>query len=321
MNPQLEMIPMRTIRPIIVIFLLIAIPVAAQEKIGFRLNPDPGATYSLTMVMNQKVTQAVDDEEQTLAKNMSLVWEYEVLKKKKSGQTEVKLTYKRVKMSQDYGPQNVEYDSDNPPAFLDPSMKSLASLPGAELNVVFAPDGQVEQIRGVDELLDRMVKSMELPENPHKNEIISDLKRQFGAEALKQTLGEITSFYPEKPVAVGEQWDKELSITTGFPMNISSEYTLGAVSGDTATIQATARVESGPDSGAVTMGELIMKYNIQGEQDGTITVSTVTGLPIRTETNLHFDGAVTVSGIDDEGPRTWPISSAGTVIVTFVRLE
>ena len=308
---------MRIVRMLVLIYSIIPIPAIGQEKLEIGFNPESEAAYTLSMNMSQDVTQTVDNEKQNLHKDMLLVWDYKILGKQKSGETDVRLSYERVKMSQNYGFQTVEYDSENPPTFLDPSMKSLASLPGTELEIRLTPGGKVLRIHGVDEMLNKMIKSMELPDNPQKDAVISDLKKQFGEEALKQTLEQILAFYPDKPIAVGEKWTKTQEITSGFPMRILSEYTLKSRSGGTAGIDVLSDVKSDSLLGKISMGELTMQYDIEGSQEGTISVNEATGIPLRFEQNLHFDGTVTVSGVSDEGPRSWPISSVGSVAITF----
>ncbi len=288
----------------------------AQRALTLKLDLEPGSNYTYAVDMNQTNIQTVNGEEQKLDQAMLLVWDYDVVEKGKDGVMVVKLTYRRVKISQDYGHDRVEYDSDNPPDFVNPSMRGMASLPGSEMAVRLSPGGGVLGIRGVEEMLDKMIAALGLPDSPQKEQVVANLRKQFGAEAVKQSLEQITSFYPDKPVAVGDRWKKSAKMSSGFPLEIASEYALKSRQDGQAIIDITAKLSSDP-SDALIMGSLTMAYDVDGSQAGTITVDERSGLPVRSDMSLQFAGDVNVSGVPDEGPQKWPISATGNVVVTF----
>ncbi len=308
---------MRLAKLTLPLILAMTTALSAQDKLDFKLNLEAGTGYIFTMDVDQTITQTVEDEQQTLVQQMLVAWDYDVLNKNKAGEAEIGLTYRRVKVSQDYGHQQSEYDSDNPPAYLDPSMKGLAALPGSQLRVRFDRGGKVLEIKGIDEMLDKMIKSMELPDSPQKEMVIDNLRTQFGRDAMEQSLEQIAGFYPSKPVSIGESWNTKLNMTSGFPMTISSDYTLKSRADGVATIDVISRIASDSSSNTMTMGLLTMAYNIDGGQDGVITVDESTGLPVKSELSLQFSGSVRVSGVPDQEPQTWPISAAGSVVLTF----
>lgn len=291
----------------------------AQGDLVLKLNLQPESNYVCTTEIQQTVIQMVNDEEQTLNQNMLLVWDYDVLSRDDAGNAEIKLTYKRVSVKQDYGYQQTEYDSDNPPEYLDPSMKSMASLIGTQLRVWMKPDGEVLKIEGVDAMLDNMIKSMELPESPDRDNIISNLKQQFGEDAMRQQLEQITGFYPDRPVTVGDSWKSTVNMSSGFPMRIISTYTLKSMDQGVAIIEASSQITSDTSTNKIAMGPLTMAYDIKGGQAGTIRADEDTGLPVNSSLNLNFSGTVTVSGIPDQEPTTYPISATGTVTISFTK--
>jgi len=288
----------------------------AQEPLTLKLNLQPGASYIYTMDMNQSNTQTVDGEEQKLEQQMLMVWDYNVLERKADGNMVVEIIYHRVKISQNYGHESTGYDSDNPPDYLDPSMKGMASLPGSELTIGLRSNGDVLEIRGVEELLDKMIAALELPESPQRDAVIQNLRAQFGVDAIKQSIEQITSFYPDKPVNVGDRWKNNVEVNTGFPMRIDSEYNLKLRQDGAAMIDVASQLSSNPQK-AMSVGPLTMAYDIAGTQTGSIIVDETTGLPTKSEISLQFSGTVKVSGVPNEEPQSWPISVLGNVDVTF----
>jgi hypothetical protein len=293
--------------------------ITAQEKLNLRLNLAPGgSTYTCTMDMNQTNTQTVDGEEQRLEMQMLLVWDYDVIGKGDDANTEINLTYKRVKIFQDYGHEAAEYDSDNPPNYLDPSMKGMATLPGTKLLIRMKSDGRVTDIQGIDEMLDKMIAAMALPDTPQRDMMVANLRQQFGAEGIKQSLEQITAFYPPKPVSTGESWQNSITMVSGFPMEIKSTYTLKSRENKRAIIDVVSDVSSNPQK-TMAMGPLTMAYDIKGSQNGQIIVDEVSGLPTRSDLKLQFSGTVRVSGVPDEEPQSWPLSASSNVVVSFER--
>jgi hypothetical protein len=126
----------------------------------------------------------------------------------------------------------------------------------------------------------------------------------------------LTSFYPDKPVSVGETWASDLNQTSGFPMRVISDYTLKSRDKGIAVIDVSSKIESDTASNTMTLGLLTMAYEISGGQAGTIRVDEITGLPVNSELERHFAGTVSISGIPDQEPRTLPISATGSIIVT-----
>ncbi|OGC93429.1 MAG: hypothetical protein A2W25_02315 [candidate division Zixibacteria bacterium RBG_16_53_22] len=290
----------------------------AQDPLMLKLSLQPGSAYIYIMDMNQTNVQTVDGEQQKLDQEMLLVWNYDVLERGKNQVMVVKLTYKRVKISQNYGHEIAEYDSDNPPDYIDPSMRGMASLPGTELIVRLTPTGEVLGIQGVDKMLDKMIAALELPDSPQRDQVVQNLRTQFGAGAVEQSLEQITSFYPGEPVSVGDRWKDTTEAISGFPMEIISEYELKSREGGRAMIDVTSELFSDPQD-PMAMGPLTMAYDVSGSQTGVITVEEDTGLPIKSEISLEFAGDVDVAGVPNEKSQNWPISASGSVVVTFER--
>jgi predicted secreted protein len=302
--------------PCLAIFLATSPVSQAQEKVTLKLNLQPGSSYTYTMDMNQTNVQTVQGEDQKLVQEMLMVWDYDVIEKGKDNVATVKLTYRRVKIKQDYGHQVADYDSDNPPGFVDPSMRGLASLPGNELIVRLTSMGNVIDIQGVDKMLDKLITSLDLPDSPQKDQVVANLRKQFGVDAVKQSMEQITSFYPDKQVAVGSKWSNTTDASSGFPMEIVSEYTLQSRKGGQAIIDVSSKLTSDPKD-PMAMGPLTMAYDVTGSQTGSIVVDEKSGLPAKSEMSLQFSGNVNVSGVPNEAPQSWPISANGSVVVSF----
>ena len=291
-----------------------------NDKVVLIFNLEPNTSYLSTTDMNQTITQKISNDERTMNQELLMTWQYDVLDRDSTGSLEIGLTYKRVKTVQDFGEQKVEFDSDNPPDTLDPSTKAMASLVGDQLSMRISPKGKVTGLKGISEMQEKMIEAMDIPDSLQQSVYINDLKKQFGEDAIRQSIEQIIDFYPSKPVQIGDSWKSGMDKSAGFPMRIESNYTLKSRVNGVDSIDVSSQIKNNPENNVVKMGAVSMSYNIDGNQTGTILVEENTGLPISSNLNLNFSGSLRMSGMPDQEPQIWPISANGTVKVTFEKL-
>ncbi len=296
---------------------------SAQDlpPLDLNLNLEAGSSYMCVMQMNQDLAQTTGGHDQTLEQELLISWRYDVIGSNDNGDIDIKLTYSRIKIKQDFGFQSSEYDSDSPPDYIEPSMRGYGVAVGSELGVRMSKKGHVIEMQGVDSMLDKMIEELDLPDLPAKNQMIAAMRSQFGEDALKHALEQITGFYPESLVNPKDKWTSEKLVSAGFPMKVVDNYTLRSRKNGIANIDVSSVITSSPDSEGVQMGPVSIFYDITGAHTGSIEVDESTGLPIRSEIDMSLSGTVRASGIPDEEPQSWPIRADGRVVVTFETLE
>ncbi len=292
-----------------------------QPPLDLNLNLEAGSSYMCVMEMNQDLAQTTGGHDQTLKQELLISWRYDVIGSNDNGDIDIKLTYSRIKIKQDFGFQSSEYDSDSPPDYIEPSMRGYGVAVGSELGVRMSRKGHVIEMQGVDSMLDKMIEDLALPDSPAKNQMIAAMRSQFGEDALRQAIEQIMRFYPESPVNSGDRWTSETLVSSGLPMRVVDNYTLQSRKNGVATIDVSSVITSSPDSEGVQMGPVSIFYDITGAHAGSIEVDESTGLPLRSEIDMTFSGTVKASGIPDEEPQSWSIRRDGRVVVTFEKLE
>ena len=305
------------------IILSITLNASAQDQglLDLNLNLEAKSSYLCIMELNQNVAQTTGGHDQTLRQELLMFWRYDVIGSNENGDIDINLTYTRIKVKQDFGFQSSEYDSESPPDYIEPSMRGYGAVVGSELGVRMGKKGHIIELRGVDTMLDKMIEDLDLPDSPAKNEMIASMRSQFGEDYLRQTLEQITGFYPESPVNTGDKWTLEKLVSTGLPMKVVDNYTLRSRKDGVADIEVLSEITSSPDSEGVQMGPVSIFYDIAGSHSGSIEVDESTGLPIRSEIDMRFSGTVRASGIPDEEPQSWPIRTDGRAVVTFEKVE
>ena len=307
----------------LVALLFFALNASAQDRglLELNLNLKAGSSYLCIMELNQNITQTTGGHDQTLKQELLMSWRYDVIGRNDNGDMDIKLTYTRIKVKQDFGFQSSEYDSDSPPDYIEPSMRGYGAVVGSDLGVRMGKKGHVMELQGVDSMLDKMIEDLDLPDSPDKKEMIAMMRSQFGEDAIRQALEQITGFYPESPVKPGDRWTSETLVSAGFPMKVVDNYTLRSRKNGVANIEVSSVITSSPDSEGAQMGPVRIFYDIAGSHSGSIEVDESTGLPIRSEIDMSLSGTVRASGIPDEEPQSWPIRADGRVAVIFEKLE
>lgn len=294
-----------------------ALPTAARQPLDLKLNLKVGTSYNCVMETEQEIVQTVNDEDRRLSQEMLQSWRYDVVGISDDGDFELRLTYTRIKITQNYGFQSSKYDSDSPPDYIEPFMRGYGALVGSELLITITPKGQITGIDGADSLFDSVIAELDLPDSPRKDEMIDAMRGQFGENAVRQSIEQIFGFFPPSPVETGQKWTSEKETTSGIPMKVVDEYTLKSREDGVAYIDISSAVSSHPDRRPVQLGPVEMIYEVQGSHRGYLRVDQLTGLPLESQFDMDLSGTIRASGVPDEDQAAWPMRSTGRIGVTF----
>jgi hypothetical protein len=294
-------------------------PLSAEDSFNPQLNLQPGESYLCTMQMETHVRQTIEGREQAIDQDLTIVWDYVIQSKDDSGEYDILVKYSRIKSKQKFGLQTVKFDSEDESEYIDPSMIGYKVLVGSELNMRLTPSGKVVELSGFEKIIDEIIEELNIPNSPERDNIIRGLRKQFGDEALRQSLEQMTIIYPGMPVLTGDTWNISYEMDYGFPMIIESDCTLISREDGIANIDLVSAIRSNPNSEGIDMGMFSLDYDIEGNQKGLIKLDEVSGLPLNSNIEQNFTGTVSVSGTTDLEEDNWPISGDGRVIITFKR--
>ena len=290
---------------------------SAEDVINPRLSLVPGENYICSMEMSKRIKQTIGGTEQIMDQNLNIVWDYGILSKNDAGDFEISAKFSRIRSFQKFGFQTVEFDSDDTSEYIDPSMTGYKILIGSELKLQVNPEGKVRSLSGFEEIIDKIVENLKIPESPQRDEIIKGFRNQFGDEAMRQSFEQMTVFYPGHPVSIGDSWHNYFTMDVGFPMVVESDYTLTSRENGIANINVESVLRFNQNSRGIDMGAFSLIYDIAGKQKGSIKLDEASGLPVRLEIDHDFSGTVSVSEAPDLEDRSWPISADGKIVISF----
>jgi len=190
-------------------------------------------------------------------------------------------------------------------------------LVGSELRMRLTPAGKVMELSGFDKVLDRIIEELNIPESPQRDKTIEGIRGQFGENALRQSIEQMTIIYPDDPVTTGQSWNISYEMNFGLPMRVESVCTLLSREDSIADIDLVSTIGSNPNSEDIDMGMFTLRYDIEGSQKGLINLDEESGLPVKSDIGQKFTGTVSVSGANDLEEDNWPISGDGRVVITF----
>jgi hypothetical protein len=180
----------RSLSPLCGLVLLLAAPLAAQEKVTLRyaLKPDSVTWVEQTSDMTQVMTPPGGKEMKTAI--VTSMWLETKVKEVKDGVATIEQRYARVKAKSDSPMMKVDYDSDVEGSKAGP-LRNLAELVGKTATLKVDARGKVHEATmpdGGEEALAAVGSS------------------------LKQGFEQAVAAWPEQPVGVGDTWQTDMAM-------------------------------------------------------------------------------------------------------------
>lgn len=277
------------------------------NKIQLSLNLKPGAVYNLIFNSEQKISQLIGNKQEDLQQVIATGYDFAVESQDPACNYQVKNTYTFTFFKQSNQGRTVSYDSRHPPKEIHPLTAGYAALSGESFTMVITPKGHVKDVRGINNMIKNMLKKINLPQKNVTDALESELKDRFNDKSMKETMENMFDIYPEKPVGIGDAWDKEIIVTKGMPMNMHNTYILRSRRSGIAFVDVSSRIASlenkVPFSGG---GELV--YEVSGTQAGTIEIDEATGLILHNKIAQQLSGQVNlINNPNLPTAVSWPI--------------
>jgi hypothetical protein len=291
----------------------------ADKKADLRLRLEKGQSYKMKSVKDLKINQIIPGQQQvmtinqkTMTKNTYLVGDIQT-----DGNVPIKVTFDTIFFSQEGMGQNIVYDSSNPSNSVGPMAAIWDAITGQSITIVVTPEGKVKQVQGADALLTRIQKKIaDLPDAQMRHAMEISLKMQFSEEALKNNMEGSLNVYPDKPVGIGDAWQKRTAISQGFPMSVNTTYTLREQKDAVAIIDILSTIYTDKGASPIEAGPNKVQYNMSGTLIGTMQMQESTGWITRSNTNMKLSGEMTVENSGAKQPISIPMSITGTITDT-----
>jgi len=272
-----------------VLFFAFSFHCMATDKYTLEYKLEKGKTYKQRMISDMITKMDIMGQDVNMNMISEMAFNFDVI-----GQNndvyDVQITYQKIKMDV-VSPMLFTIDSDSPENSSDKNIAEVfSSLVELPIDIQLTKQGKVVSVKGVDKLAEKM--------NAINNEQLKPMFGQMLSEkAIQSTLEQSTSFFPDKPVAIGDGWDVALNLNSGGIDIINKIHlTLKQVEDNVATLEYASTVAT-PEGGSVMQIQgMDAKVLMEGEQTGTVLIDMETGWIIRSEITLNSTQSIEVMG-------------------------
>ncbi len=277
----------------ILIVLLFSFSVVQAQKYDLKLRLEDGKSYQLQQTSEQKINISVMGMSQDI--NQTMVFGYTYLVEKiENGIHTIKVTYDFIESARDGAQGSFSYNSKEDTEPENPEAQYMAALIGESFHMKMDQMGNVLEVSGTDALLEKGLSKMEGLDEATQKAVKAQLKNQFGDEATKSSVGQLSAFFPKKKVKVGKSWKHDYSTKTVMALDMKSVYTLEKVEDGKAYLNITTEVIPGPTE-TFEMGEMSMQYSLEGVYNGTMVIDLTTGWTLEGNLDQDLGGTVQIS--------------------------
>lgn len=292
----------------------------AQDKVDLRLHLHPGQTFDQTFVMEQKVSQTIQNKRMDMAMTMRFGLHNEVLSVGDDGSIQLQTTYESIaiKGSGSDGKTvfGFDYDSTKPSPNVPPAMQPLAALVGENLITTASSRGEVLKVDGIDSIVQRIIAGVK--DSATRSMMSKTLNDSMNGQ-VKQVSG--MAIFAGYPVAVGDSWKSQQTQSAEMPLLISAQYTLTALQNGLATLAVRSTISSNVAAPPLGSPAYPIKMNLSGTQSGVMHVDEQTGLTRDFKIDQRIAGKIsaTVPKKASHGkkpvatPMSWPIYIKSTI--------
>ncbi|MCX2573484.1 DUF6263 family protein [Pedobacter sandarakinus] len=269
-------------------FSFLTLNAGAQKKYVIKQNFPIGKKYDITLVSDQVINQQIGGQKINMTQTIGTDYTFDIRNGDQS-EKNIEVVYKRIFMKSLGMGNTMAMDSDDPDTT---KLNSFRGLKGARFNMVMLPDGGIQSLTGIGEMVDNMVKKMNL-DSAKSSQMKAMLKQQFSAEGMKHTMESSLKIYPEQPVKVGDTWTVDTKIQLTMPVETITKYTLKDVKGNTAYLNINGTLVSKGEFSS--MGNKI-QTNLTGTNAGDAELDLKTGLITKSHSRIELVGKLETMG-------------------------
>lgn len=288
-----------------------------SKKVELRYTFKKGQTFNMRMTADQKISQTIMGTKQDMDQRIVLGMRFDVKDVAADGVATVKTTYDRASLRQSGPMGTTEYDSSKPDGNVPVAAQGFAALVGQGFVIKWAPDGQVKDVEGLDSMLRNVMRKIDVPSPQLRPIVEKQLKEQFGEKAMKENMQAASAIFPDRPVAIGDSWQRSFIVTKGFPVIVDSTWTLKELKDGVAIIDAVSTIKPNPEAKPVEMGAMKLSMRFSGKQSGTMKVDRATGFVLSGKVKQDMSGKASMRGVEQS--MSWPMDVKGTIRITSTK--
>jgi hypothetical protein len=286
----------------LLLFLICNLTVCSQTILKYDL--EVGDIFTVEQNAEQTIIQNIDGATHELKNKLSGTLEFEVVKANEDNY-EIDFLFKDLNLLVNSSIQgelmNVKAKEVNENDMQSQIFNSLLHTP---VRIILSYTGDILEVTGGDSLVNKMVNASGLEDDFSKNMMKNGLQKEFGSEALSNSYKQLTYFYSDSIVSVGDSW--------------KNEYTGKLIAKNTWTLNATGLTTliSGKADVVMSTSESGTEMNLKGIQNTRIEADSKTGFIKKMTVEGEAEGISTMSPL---GVQEIPTTITSTITYTLIK--
>ncbi len=260
---------------LLMLVLMVTLFSACDNISDIQLNVKTGDKYNVTQSTEQKISMDANGQKIDVTQIITTGYTYNITDVTKDDLATISVTYDTLSVKQTSVDGTKEYDSKKSNSKADPQNIIYNSMIGHGFTFKVSKDGKIKSIDGVNKMLDNILTKLDGFDAITKAELVNYLKQNFGDDAIKESLSQMTEVYPDKDkkIKMGSSWKSEETIAYGFPMKLNNVCKLKELKNGVYTVNINSKISANDDGKELDLAGLKMKYKISGNENGTIKLN------------------------------------------------
>ncbi len=274
------------------LMILVVLSSCSSKMLELSLQPTTSDVFTYRTVNETETSISIMGMDQIVLVEQTIDQAYKINEVKPDGTIDVTIKTAAIKMEQTNPMMNRKFDSENPEDSEPKGMlDGLSNMIGKEIQVKLDKKGRMISMDVEDDMLEDL-----FDESAGGDQMKAQMEGLFGESAISNNLKQLTGFYPEQPVKVGDSWVTNNVVETGMKMNVSTTYTLKERKGGIAVIDFKSDIVTAEGVEPMEMMGMKMTYDLKGTQTGTTQVDEKTGWATKTQSQQDLKGKMNMSG-------------------------
>ncbi|MDR2813851.1 MAG: DUF6263 family protein [Prevotellaceae bacterium] len=272
----------------LIVALMVVLPSFSQVTLQYSFKK--GEIFKQNMVTKSKITM---NQEMNVDMTTDFQTTFEVIDVTEEGYTlEVKYKHINIKTTTS-GMDERSFDSNNSENVatlqnLDPMLKAAIDKP---IEVVMTKTGKAE-VKNIGSLGKAMFGVIDTNIPAARRERLAQWNKQFSEGDFLPQL----SFFPDKPVNVGDSWVSKVSKSVPFAMDFDAKVTLRSADEHVAYLEVEGEGKFSNLKQEMEMNNIKYSISYSVSQRGQVKVNRSTGWVISSEIEQHIDGEIEADG-------------------------
>ena len=253
---------------------------SSGDAVDLKFNLDKGKTYVYSMKTHFDMNMEMMGKKMNTGGDVDFGFNMKVDDIDAQGNRMLTDTYDAIRFKVSAMGMDMGYDSKNVGDTTKENMmsgmfrKMFGGMLGKAFKMTMSPKGEITKIEGLKEMVQSMSEHLDIPENM-KDKMQQQMQQSFSDDQIRQSFQQGFGFYPDKPVKVGDTWNKDMDRNmNNMAMIVKSKYSVKEVTDNTVVLEVTGTVTAaGKDSTATTSG-----IDMKGDTKGTMDIDRATGL-------------------------------------------